>query len=618
MIITKSTYFKITLTCILWLVSFIVQAQTKSTDIKTINGKKYYIHKVEKGQSLYAIAKTYGMDVNSILAENDEAIDGLKNGQELKIPFESLLPKTGNAIDTNKYVYHKISKGETVYGITKKFGIDEKKLASYNPTLNSGLKEGEYLIIGEKKKNGSNAKPASVTNTVVVANTKDSYTVLSGETLYGISKKINVSQDDLLKWNPEIKDGIKPGQVLKLAAPKSSAVTATSPSVASSTAPVLMSSEVGEVVSKTKKEAYNIGLFLPFKLIESEGINIDELARAKASFPATQALALDFYAGFKKAVDSLISKDFEVEIHLFDTEDRDSLKVDAICKTPEFKNLDAIFGPLYVSTFKIVSKYARAIQIPVVSPVIQQNKILFGNPLSSKVTPSAYTLIEGLADYSLDSLASANVIIVNTTAKDQMYIKTFKSRYNEALTAHKKTLKDSITEVKGVAGVKAAYVAGKQNVVVLLTNNQVYLQDFITQLYVFSEKKDIVLMGFNSVSNIDNLDQDYLNALHFHFAAPNHIDFKDSIIGVLTKHYQEVYTADPSEYYFQGFDIGMYYLSHLKTQGPDFFLKLDANPWEGVSTDFKFYRPDAETGFENRAVNIYKYSNYQLQKSGWK
>ena len=125
-------------------------------------------------------------------------------------------------------------------------------------------------------------------------------------------------------------------------------------------------------------------------------------------------------------------------------------------------------------------------------------------------------------------------------------------------------------------------------------------------------------MGFNSVSNIDNLDQDYLNTLHFHFAAPNHIDFKDSIIGMLTKQYQEIYTADPSEYYFQGFDIGMYYLSHLKTQGPDFFLKLDANPWQGVSTDFKFYRPDADTGFENRAVNIYKYSNYQLQKSGWK
>ena len=139
----KSIFLKITLSFVLCIISFVSNSQTKSTDIKTVNGKKYYIHKVEKGQSLYAIAKTYGMDVNSILAENDDAIDGLKNGQELKIPFESLLPKQALAIDTNKYLYHKIAKGETVYGITKKYAIDEKKLNSYNPTLVSGLKEGD-------------------------------------------------------------------------------------------------------------------------------------------------------------------------------------------------------------------------------------------------------------------------------------------------------------------------------------------------------------------------------------------------------------------------------------------------------------------------------------------
>ena len=159
-------YLTLTLSFILCFLSCVTHGQIKSSDIQTINGKKYYIHKVEKGQSLYAIAKTYNMDVNSILAENDEAIDGLKTGQELKIPFESLLPKQSFAIDTNKYVYHKIAKGETVYGITKKYGIDEKKLASYNPTLNNGLKEGDYLIVGEKKKNNS-TKPV-VTNTTVV------------------------------------------------------------------------------------------------------------------------------------------------------------------------------------------------------------------------------------------------------------------------------------------------------------------------------------------------------------------------------------------------------------------------------------------------------------------
>lgn len=609
-------YLTLTLSFILCFLSCVTHGQIKSSDIQTINGKKYYIHKVEKGQSLYAIAKTYNMDVNSILAENDEAIDGLKTGQELKIPFESLLPKQSTTIDTNKYVYHKIAKGETVYGITKKYGIDEKKLASYNPTINNGLKEGDYLIVGEKKKNNS-TKPV-VTNTTVVNIGYDTYTVLQGETLYGISKKLNISQDDILKWNPEVKDGIKQGQILKIVSTKKVSTPVITTSITPYTSIPSLPLDTA-LLHKPKKEIYHVGLFLPFKLMESENINIEELARAKSSFPPTQSLALDFYSGFKKAVDSLTAKDFEVSIHLYDVEERDSIKVEAICKTTEFKNLDAIFGPLYAYVFRLVSNHAKEFGIPVVSPLTQQNKILFNNALVSKVNPSQYTLIESLADYYTDSLlVTSNIIIVNSTAKDLQYIRAFKTRYNENILTHNKTLKDSIIEVKGIGGVKAAYVSGKKNVVVLLTNNQVFLQDFITQLYVFSDRKDIMLMGFNSVSNIENLDQDYLKSLQFHFAAPNHIDFRDSVIKQLTRQYQDIYVADPSEYYFQGFDIGMYYLLNLKTQGPAFFMNLEKNPWEGVSTRFKFYRPDEETGFENRAVYIYKYSNYQLQKLGWK
>ncbi|MBK6985885.1 MAG: LysM peptidoglycan-binding domain-containing protein [Bacteroidetes bacterium] len=320
----KKSYLVLILITAYCLLPTVVFSQTKSTDIETISGKKYYIHKVEKGQSLYAIAKTYNMDVNSILAENDEAIDGLKPGQELKIPFESLLTKqSSNAIDTNKYVYQKITKGETIYGITKKYNIDEKKLATFNPTISGGLKEGEYVIVGEKKKN-TTATTKPQTNTSAVATTSDLYTVQQSETLYGISKKLNISQDDLLKWNPEAKDAIKQGQVLKVSSPKA----LTTSVVLSSTSNTLATPVEKDTATfhNAKKTSYNIGLFLPFKLNESESIIIDDLVRAKASFPQTQSLALDFYIGFKKAVDSLVSKDFDVNIHLYDTDDRDSAK----------------------------------------------------------------------------------------------------------------------------------------------------------------------------------------------------------------------------------------------------------------------------------------------------
>src|SRR3990172_5837697 len=59
----------------------------KSEKVETIEGKKFYIHAVEKGQTLYSIAKTYNTTVDIVLSNNQEAIDGLKAGDKLKIPF---------------------------------------------------------------------------------------------------------------------------------------------------------------------------------------------------------------------------------------------------------------------------------------------------------------------------------------------------------------------------------------------------------------------------------------------------------------------------------------------------------------------------------------------------
>jgi len=601
----KASYVILILTIAYCLLPTFSSAQTKSTDVKTINGKKFYIHKVEKGQSLYAIAKVYNMDVNSILAENDEAIDGLKPGQDLKIPFESLLQKSSSNIDTNKYVYHRIKKGETVYAITKLYSIDEKKLAAYNPGLTSNLKEGDFIVVGEKKKTSSSTVKSQAVN-------KDTayYTVGAGETVYALTKKFNISQEELFKWNPSAKITVRQGQVLKLAKSVKfeNAVTVELPKKTDSLA-----------FNKPKKTAYTVGLFLPFKFAESEAIDVDLLARSKASFPATQALALDFYTGFKKAIDSLQAKDFDITLNIYDVQEHDSAGIETICKSAEFKTLDMIVGPLYPGVFKVVSGYAKTLSIPCISPLTQQSKILFNNPLTSKITPSQYTIIEGLADFCIDSLSAAShMIIVNTTLKDEAYLKAFKERYNTELLKTGKTIKDSITQVKGIAGIKNAFVPGKQNVVVMLTNNPVYLQDVITQLYVFANKKEIMLLGFNSVANIDNLDQDYLNELQFHFGSATGMNCKDTLQQKLMKYYKEIYTTDPSEYFFEGYDIATYYLSNLKTQGPGFFMNLDKTPGEGISTGFKFYRPDEETGYENRAIFIYKYSDYKLLKLGWR
>ena len=566
-------YISLLLLIALCTLPFASCAQTKSVVTKTIDGKKYIIHKVEKGESLYAISRLYGLDVNTVVINNHDAIDGLQVGQELRIPTNTdsaQLPiintsttlSNQNPIDTLKYICHKVQKGETIYGITKKYNIDEKTLISYNPTINSGIKEGNVLIVGLKKVVNSTTS----TTSSIQPTTTSTVNNLQSSNLQSVTPTSNT--DSLL-------------------------------------------------LSKQKKSAYRIGLFLPFKLNQLDLINIDELVQKKSSFPTSQAIAMDFYTGFKKVVDSLSTQNFDITLSLFDVDERDSAKIESICKSAEFKRLDAIFGPLSANEFKIVASKAKTLGIPAVAPMVQNNKILFNNSLLSKVNPSQHTLIEGLADYCLDSLPNSNVILVSTTAKDVAYTKTFKKRFNDNLFAHGKATKDTLAEVKGIAGVKNVFRSDKKNIVIAFTNNPVYLQDFITQLANFSDKKDFVLVGFGSVANIENLDQEYLNRLHFHFATTNHTDYINVATTQLAKQYQDIFNTEPSDFYFEGYDVASYYLSNIKKDGLPFFANLDKVTWKGISTDFKFYRPDSATGFENRAMSIYKYNDYKLVKTGW-
>ncbi|HWY12850.1 MAG TPA: LysM peptidoglycan-binding domain-containing protein [Bacteroidia bacterium] len=543
MINKKTIHIKLITAFVFCLLSFVAFSQEKSKEIKTIGGKKYYIHKVEKGQSLYAISKIYNIDINVILGENDEAIDGLKNGQELKIPVSgaatTIQPILGSPIDTIRYAYHKVSKKETAYSISKQYNITETQLNQWNPSVaTAGIKLGQMLIVGEKKK--------------IIA-----------------------------------------------------------------TAPVTIVDTVKPL--KPKKNKYNIGLLLPFKLGESESIDANNLAQSKSNFPSVQSLAVDFLMGFNKAADSLKSTDFSIQTFLYDVDDKDSSKLDAVCNSADFKALDLIIGPAYPSGFKDVSAYAKKYNIPVVSPFTQQSKILYKNNIASKVNPSQFTMIESLADYCIDSLKSAASIFIvnNASVKDQQYVKAFKQSYNDHLKELNLPLKDSVIEVRGLAGAKAAHIAGKKNVYVLFSNNQVFLTDFITQLAVFADKKDITLAGWQNVTAQDNIDQDYLNRLSYTFPSQNNLINVRSYANLI-KYYQTEMSSDPSDYFFQGFDLGQYYLQNLKTSGPEFVKQLDKIQSEGNYLRFKFYRPDESTGFENKGVYIFKYSNYQLYRTAWK
>jgi LysM repeat protein len=120
-------------------------------------GQKNSSHVVVKGETIYAIAKKYQITPDDIIKNNPDAINGIKENQTLLIPVKSLFPNIVTTANDTTYV---VQKGETLYAISKKFGISVEAIIAKNPTVKDTLSEGVQLVLPTKK----NLAPAIISN----------------------------------------------------------------------------------------------------------------------------------------------------------------------------------------------------------------------------------------------------------------------------------------------------------------------------------------------------------------------------------------------------------------------------------------------------------------------
>ena len=134
----KIRSFLITLAFILFGAVSAVSAQ----DVVVVNGVKYAVHDVVKGETLYSLARRYGVTVDDIIAANAVLTDGLKAGQRIKIPV-----KPADEKEQPKSHVHKVVRGETLYSLAKQNNITVEELREANPHVKKGLKAGQLIEI---------------------------------------------------------------------------------------------------------------------------------------------------------------------------------------------------------------------------------------------------------------------------------------------------------------------------------------------------------------------------------------------------------------------------------------------------------------------------------------
>ena len=128
-----------------------------------------------------------------------------------------------------------VQAGDTLYAISRKSGVSVNQLLSLNGlSLNSVIRPGQSLSLGNNTKQTTNTVVSTPVSTTSVSKANGTYTVKGGDTLYGISRKFGMSLSQLISSNGiSTSSIIRPGQTLRVVGGEASAtVVRTSTSTA--------------------------------------------------------------------------------------------------------------------------------------------------------------------------------------------------------------------------------------------------------------------------------------------------------------------------------------------------------------------------------------------------
>ena len=467
----------------------------RSTTIHIIDEKPYYLHAVLQGQTLYSIARAYGVEQDDILEENPDVRYGLQYNQVIRIPvdeedFDEEDVRRTEPVEIREvapeprgdFTEHEVKRQETLFGLSQQYGVPIEEILFYNPQARGGLQVGHVLRI-----------PVEDLQEEQVAEVEEDvdyqlYTVSSGETKFGISQQFGLTVEALERLNPDIGEGLQAGQEIRVPTePVAAAERVPQPERQSYI--FLPADSPKEVAPRPDaycfepehKDHYQVALLIPLFLEEvdppggfpymqdrlpvtvpDEPMN-NRLRHGDSGTRRAGILPLDhpsfaflsYYQGALLALDSLREQGMDVTLHVYDVCEQ-LPKARRATDSDGFRDMDLIIGPFYEQTLDYIAAYGRRHDIPVVSPLLPDNQHLPDMPNLFKATPSLETMLSEVANYVSINYPRQNILLVhNSQPGAQEVISAF-----EDTLLHKVAMRNHFYDSLHLARVNGYYFDG--------------------------------------------------------------------------------------------------------------------------------------------------------------
>ena len=300
--------------------------------VAPVQDKKTFIyHRVKSGDTIYSIARKHKVSVATLESDNpDIDIERIAPGMEIRVRRAERGYVTMDDIDKEqrkrdaevvlKSNEYRVMAGETVYSLSRRFGLSEETFMALNGLKSSrDLKEG-MIVIRSKPQDATPVKSESVTE---------------------VKEEVKVEEQPVVETQQR---------------------------------------DVTEVVT-LNESAVADRLNMPFRQFSKEQSLRTLLMLPFHKDGKVNSTAVDFYRGVLLAMEELREEGYNVELAVLDTQGSEAVVEDIVNYDPLFYGTHLIIGPVYENEVAKVLPYATETNTPVVSPLADiaslQSPILF-------------------------------------------------------------------------------------------------------------------------------------------------------------------------------------------------------------------------------------------------
>ncbi len=530
----------------------------------------YHVFKIE--ETVFSLSRKYNVPIEKISEANPELdMHNISIGQEIKIPRiikkpEYIVdkkidePTEKKLRDTIKFKYHIFNVGETIYSVSNKYGVPQKRIISANPEIDiKALSVGQEIRIPRPEGFSNYEKQKLI----------DSLARINFEFPRPISKPEGKKVLDIIKISCD------------------------------------------SLELEISKKYLNIVLLLPFDAKS----NLEQFEFQTKQFREPQLNTVsesvtNFYYGCLVGLGEFKDIDVKINFNVYDI-GRSTGKLEKLIKTGKFENVDLIIGPAFGSQVMYLAENINTERTKMILPFSRDESLLERYSNLFMIRTPTYFQNKAIVNYALKNPDKNYLIVERKKDKNNFQVgrylmeNQFEIEYEYDIDTLIRILEFDGTQI---IGLESALNPNKENVIILTFNGEYEVFRIFTQLFPI-ENAPISVIGDQTIIDYETIDPNFFEKNNFTYFSSSSIDYTNSDVKRFISQYRDVFFTEPDIYSFLGYDIVNYFvygsiyydekLAECMTNG---------NILKGLSGDMIFSQTNSFrlNSFSNKKIYLYK------------